>query len=433
MLLTRITHRTLLLIVCGLAAAAVVAMIALWPGEPEVIAENPAQSTEIDDATLLSVEEVAGASNPGLSPGAVTVRVRAQIDATGEEVEFETTDETGDLYRAGQKVRLASITQEGLDTTYFITDFRRGAPLVVLAGLFVAAVVWFGRLQGLRALLGLGLTFLIIVGFIIPALLDGRSPLTVAVVGSLLVMIATLYLSHGFSPKTTAAVVGTSIALVLTGGLAVAFVGLANITGFSSEEARMANVQVGGLSLRGLLLAGILIGGLGVLDDVTMSQSSTVFQLHRANPAARFSELVRSALSVGRDHIAATVNTLFLAYAGASLPLLILFAGSPDGLGAVVTSETVATEIIRTLVGSVGLIAAVPLTTALAAALVLGDPPQRRALGMNQPVGEAQDRPSISNSTDDILAPDDQSEQESEQEWERRLREAYRIPPKEEH
>lgn len=427
--MTRITHRTLLVVVVGVAASAIVAMVALWPGPRELPASNPAQTTEITDATLISVREVEGADNTGLTPGAVTVEVVARLDATGEQVTFETTDETGNLYEAGQKVRLATITQEGIGVTYFITDFRRGAPLIVLAALFVAAVLWFGRLQGLRALIGLTITFLLIVLFMIPALLDGRSPLTVAVVGALLIMLTTLYLSHGFNAKTTAAVVGTSLALVVTGALAVGFVELANITGFSSDEARMANVQVGGISLRGLLLAGIVIGGLGVLDDVTMAQSSTVFQLRRANPAAGFGELTRGALAVGRDHIAATVNTLFLAYAGASLPLLILFAGSPDGLGAVVTSETVATEIIRTLVGSIGLIAAVPFTTALAAGLVLGEGAGDHAKPRNGRRAAAiaddkqQDEDSIWNSsagTDDEAA------------WERRLRDAYRIPPEEE-
>lgn len=422
--MTRITHRTLLAVVAVLGLAALVAVGVLWPGEPEVVPENPAQTTEIFDATLLEVVEVAGAHTPGLTPGAVTVEVRARLDATGEEVRFQATDETGDLYGAGQKVRLAVITQEGLDTTYFITDFRRAGPLLALVALFVAAVVWFGRGQGVRALIGLALTFLIIVGFMIPALLDGRSPLIVAIVGSLLVMITTLYLSHGLTAKTTAAVVGTSVALVLTGVLAVVFVGLANITGFSSEEARMANVEVGGISLKGLLLAGILVGGLGVLDDVTMSQSSLVFQLHRANPAAKFRELTQSALSVGRDHIAATVNTLFLAYAGASLPLLILFAGSPDGVGAVVTSETVATEVIRTLVGSVGLIGAVPLTTALAAALVLGQAPTQPRKRHD----ESQDGPLMLNFNDEISP----SDSVADAEWERRLREAYRIPHEEE-
>jgi uncharacterized membrane protein len=419
--MTSITHRTLLVFVAVLGAGAVIVMVLLWPQPREVPPENPAQRTELINATLVEVRELQGADNTGLTPGAITVEVRARVDATAEIVQFSTTDETGDLYQAGQKVRLAQIEQEGLGTTYFISDFRRSTPLIVLVALFIAAVVWFGRLQGLRALVGLALTFVLIVSFMIPALLEGRNPLLIAVVGSVLIMMVTLYLSHGFNAKTTAAVVGTCLALLVTGVLAVLFVGAAAITGFSSDEARMANAQVGGLSLRGLLLAGIIIGGLGVLDDVTMSQSSTVLQLHRANPALRFGQLTQSALAVGRDHIAATVNTLFLAYAGASLPLLILFAGSPDGLGTVVTSETVAIEIIRTLVGSIGLIAAVPLTTALAAGL---------ALGPSAPHREAQETASLSNSTAAIPARDGRDEEEME--WEQRLRQAYRIPPKEE-
>jgi uncharacterized membrane protein len=180
-------------------------------------------------------------------------------------------------------------------------------------------------------------------------------------------------------------------------------VSLANLTGFTSEEARLANLEVGGLSLRGLLLAGIIIGGLGVLDDVTMSQSSTVFELHRANPRATFGELLRGGLNVGRDHIAATVNTLFLAYAGAALPLLILFVTADAGLGTVVTAEIVAVEVVRTLVGSVGLVAAVPLTTALAAAVVASADPAAaprprpgraaREPGAGFPPPRADDRP----------------------------------------
>ena len=413
-----------------LAVGALVGMVLLWPGQQPAVEQNPAQRTEIADATLLTVEEVAGGTdvnNPVLGPGAVSVDISARIEDTGETVEFQMTDETGSLYEPGQKVRLAAISQEGLDTTYYISDFRRSGPLLLLTALFVAAVVWFGRLQGLRALFGLALTFGVIVGFMIPALLDGANPLAVAVIGSLLVMITTLYLSHGFSAKTTAAVVGTSLALVVTGALAVLFVGAANITGLASEEARLANVQVGGISLRGLLLAGIVIGGLGVLDDVTMSQSSIVYQLRRANPAATFADLVRGALAVGRDHIAATVNTLFLAYAGASLPLLILFAGSPDGLGRVMTSETVAVEIVRTLVGSIGLIAAVPLTTALAAALVLDGSSSADDLSIPgagtapEPDPELQIK-SVDNSSTSVI----HSENE---EWERRLREAYRLDP----
>jgi uncharacterized membrane protein len=185
-------------------------------------------------------------------------------------------------------------------------------------------------------------------------------------------------------------------------------------------------VEVGGLSLRGLLLAGIIIGGLGVLDDVTMSQASTVFQLRRANAALGFAELVRGALTVGRDHIAATVNTLFLAYAGASLPLLILFAGSPDPFGTVLTSETVAVEIVRTLVGSVGLIAAVPITTALAAGLAVGDRGAEIPVSSSNSAGRAEPKSQIMPSTENSTAVSSEDE-----EWEQRLREAYRLPPKE--
>ncbi len=431
--MTSITHHSLLVLVAMLGASALAVMVALWPQPRELPAENPAQRTELRDATLLDVETVQDVEDPGLTPGAVTVRVRAEVDQTGEVVEFETTDETGNLYRSGQKVRLAQIEQEGLGITYFIADFRRSTPLIVLTALFIAAVVWFGRLQGVRALVGLALTFLLIVGFMIPALLEGRNPLLVAVVGSLLIMMVTLYLSHGFTEKTTAAVVGTSLALLFTGVLAVVFVGVANITGFASEEARLANVAVGGLSLRGLLLAGIVLGGLGVLDDVTISQSSTVSQLHRANPTLGFAELTQSALAVGRDHIAATVNTLFLAYAGASLPLLILFSGSPDGLGSVVTSETVAVEIIRTLVGSIGLIAAVPFTTALAAGLVLGRSPERgmrrwELSNVSLPSdSEQQIQVESRNSNDVIPGPAEADDAE----WEQRLRAAYRLRPEE--
>jgi uncharacterized membrane protein len=420
----RLTHRFLLLVVAAIALASLAGVAWLWPADRGVAEADSVQSTELFDATLLDVVEVTDADDSGLPPGARTIDVTARLDDTGETVAFQTTDDTGALYEAGQQVRLAVISQEGFEPTYFISDFRRSTPLLVLAALFITAVVAFGRGQGARALIGLTLTFLLIIGFIIPAVLDGRSPLTVAIVGSLLIMIVTLYLSHGFSAKTTAAVVGTSLALLVTGLLAVAFVSATNLTGFASEEARLANVEVGGLSLRGLLLAGIIIGGLGVLDDVTMSQASTVFQLRRANASLGFTELLRGALNVGRDHIAATVNTLFLAYAGASLPLLILFAGSPDPFGTVVTSETVAVEIVRTLVGSIGLIAAVPITTALAAGLAIGDrvgvdPDSSRASRSNAPA-RPQNTPSTENSTD---------VSNGEEAWEQRLREAYRLPP----
>jgi len=311
-------------------------------------------------------------ADPGV-PGSVCIKVAAQL-AGGRQVTFDTTDPTGGMFRAGQRVSLAVSEQPGLPTSYSIQDLERGRPLLVLVALFVGAVVAFGRWQGIRSLVGLGLSFVVIVGFVVPAILRGHSPVAVAVTGAMAIMLISLYLSHGTGPKTTAAVVGTALALGLTAALAIAFVAAASLTGLTSEDALSANFVVGGLSLRGLLLAGIIIGGLGVLDDVTMSQASLVTELHQANPTIGLAALVGGALRVGRDHIAATVNTLFLAYAGAALPLLILFVTGQDSLGTVATTELVAVEVVRALCGSAGLIAAVPLTTVLAALVATEEP-----------------------------------------------------------
>jgi uncharacterized membrane protein len=358
-----------MLAVVGLVALAVAGCAAaLWPrGElPKPGAGGQDDSTRLVAATLTKVARVdCEEADPGV-PGSVCIKVTARL-AGGRQVAFDTTDPTGGTFRAGQQVRLAVAEQPGQPPYYNIQDLERARPLLLLAALFVGAVVAFGRWQGIRSLVGLVLSFVVIVGFVVPAILRGHSPVLVAVTGAMAIMLLSLYLSHGLGPKTTAAVVGTALALGLTAALAIAFVAAASLTGLASEEALNANFAVGGLSLRGLLLAGIIIGGLGVLDDVTMSQASLVAELHQANPTAGFAALVGGALRVGRDHIAATVNTLFLAYAGAALPLLILFVTGQDSLGTVATTEVVAVEVVRALCGSVGLIAAVPLTTVLAA------------------------------------------------------------------
>ena len=193
------------------------------------------------DATLLEVAELPTAPDDvSLLPGSGEVEIVARLEATGEEVSFVTTDETGSTYRAGQRVKLAAIEQPAEPTTYFVSDFRRGSALTVLVALFLGAVTGFGPWHGLRAVAGLALTFLVIVGFVVPAIVAGRPPVPVALVGAVLVLLVTLYLSHGVSPKTTAAVVGTTLALAFTAALSVIFVRAASITGFASEEAIMA-------------------------------------------------------------------------------------------------------------------------------------------------------------------------------------------------
>jgi uncharacterized membrane protein len=387
-------RQRLLLAVVGVLVLAVLAgAVALWPRGrlAEPAGGGQADPTRLVPATLTGVQTVpCQEAEPGL-PGSTCIKVRARPDG-GEEVEFETTDPTGDTFRSGQRVRLSILEQAGQPTFYNIRDLERGRPMVALAALFVLAVIAFGRWQGVRSLIGLACSFAVIVGFVVPAILRGRSPVPVALVGAMAIMLASLYLSYGVGRKTTAAVVGTALALALTGALTAGFVELAALTGLASEEARNASFQVGGISLQGLLLAGIILGGLGVLDDVTVSQASLVFELRRADPAATLAELVRGGLAVGRDHVAASVNTLFLAYAGASLPLLVLFVSGGDALGTVATSEAVAVEVVRTLCGSVGLIAAVPLTTVLAASLALEEPAAGRGGPGDRRGGPAVDR-----------------------------------------
>jgi uncharacterized membrane protein len=382
-----------MLALVGVIALTVVGCaVALWPrGElPKPGAGGQADSTRLVSATLTKVARLeCPEADPGV-PGSVCIKVTARL-AGGRQVTFDTTDPTGEMFRAGQQVRLEVNEQPGQPPYYNIQDLERGRPLLVLVALFVAAVVAFGRWQGVRSLVGLGLSFVVIVGFVVPAILRGHSPVLVAVTGAMAIMLVSLYLSHGVGPKTTAAVVGTALALGLTAVLTIGFVAATSLTGLASDEALSASFAVGGLSLRGLLLAGIIIGGLGVLDDVTMSQASLVTELHHANPDAGFAALVGGALRVGRDHIAATVNTLFLAYAGAALPLLILFVTGQDSLGTVATTELVAVEVVRALCGSVGLIAAVPLTTVLAALVATEEPAQAPA----QPAAGARDAPEI--------------------------------------
>jgi uncharacterized membrane protein len=283
----------------------------------------------------------------------------------------------------GDEVRVVEgVTPPGSPGTtpgvgYTLSDFERRGPMLFLVGVFALLVVVFGRLRGALSLAGLAASLGIVLVFVVPAILDGTSPLAVALVGSMAIMLVTIALAHGTGPKSLAAMLGTAVSLSLTVLLAVAFSELTHLTGLSSEEAFILQAGNAGLSLEGLVLAGIVIGALGVLDDVTVSQSSTVLALRRANPALGFRALSGLAMRVGRDHVSATVNTLVLAYVGASLPILLVFSSGELPFFEAVNLELIAKEIIATLVGSIGLIAAVPITTALAALLAVREPPER--------------------------------------------------------
>jgi uncharacterized membrane protein len=272
----------------------------------------------------------------------------------------------------GDRVVVGRSEQSATDVGphYFFIDFNRRAPLLALGVLFAVVVVALSRWRGLAALAGVIVSLVVLVNFVLPSILEGHSPLAVASVGAAIIMFLALYLAHGLNAATTVAVLGTLASLVLTALLSVIFVGVSSFTGSGSEEAVFLQISQQQVNLEGLLLASIIIGTLGVLDDVTVTQASAVWELHRANPAYGIKKLYQAGIRIGRDHIASTVNTLVLAYAGASLPLLVLFTVANRSFADVVTTELMAEEVVRTLVGSIGLVASVPLTTGLAAFVV---------------------------------------------------------------
>ncbi len=254
---------------------------------------------------------------------------------------------------------------------YFYADTDRRTPLIWLTALFAAVVIALGRRRGVMALVGMAGTLAVLIGFMAPSVLDGNDPLLVAVVAASAIAFVSLYLVHGFNPVTTVALAGTLSSLGLTLGLSWAFFEFADFTGLASEEALTLPLIAGGLNLSSLILGGAVLGALGALDDITVTQAALVAELRFRNPDLGIRELVASGIRVGREHIASTVNTLLLAYAGASIPIVMLLAVSDQSLVMVANSELIAVEIVRTLCGSMGLVAAVPITTTLAA-LVTG-------------------------------------------------------------
>jgi uncharacterized membrane protein len=276
------------------------------------------------------------------------------------------------LLDVGDKVMLTiSVTPDGIVSGYF-TDFYRKNSLLLLFGIYVLASVAISGWKGVRSLLGIILSLAVIVLIILPGIQEGKDPLTISIFGAFLFVSFSLYLVYGWNAKTHAAVLGSFIALSITGLLAFFFVNNARLTGYGDENMfYISQLTQNTLNVRSLLLAGVLIGTLGVLDDLVISQASAVFELFQNNPEQHFRELYKSAMHIGQDHIAATVNTLVLAYAGAALPMLLLFSFRNVDFGMALNLEYIAEEIVRTMVGSLGLFAAVPVTTALAAIIAI--------------------------------------------------------------
>lgn len=357
-----------------LALAVGLGMLLLWPrGRPDVDLREIGVARDIFEAEVVR-------SSTGPCPGTEAEQEIAciAVEATltegpdaGRVVEFgfSPSPATPDL-GPGDNVVLAFDPEADEGFRYSFLDRQRRPALLWLALLFALTVVVLGGLRGFAALAGLAGSLIVLLVFVLPAVLEGKSPVLVAVVGAGAIAFLALYLAHGPTLMTTVALLGTLVSLGLTAVLAEVFIDFARISGFATEEAIIVTVGAAQIDLAGLVLGGVVIGALGAIDDMTVTQASAIWELNAANPRLTPRRLFRSGLRVGKDHVASTVNTLVLAYAGASMPLLILFVLSNQSLGSVANSETIATEIIRTLVGSIGLVASVPITTWLAAHVV---------------------------------------------------------------
>ncbi|MFI6682915.1 YibE/F family protein [Streptomyces sp. NPDC050485] len=379
------------------SAAVVVGLVVLWPGgAPPHQRTGVGFDRQTQQAKVIKVDKVdCKTVNAGQTPsngdtstaegqqarraqqglcGKATVEVTSGKEKGRTFTEIVQPDSPRQLHQ-GEGVIVAYAPDAPHDLQYSVTDVNRRFPMALLAGIFALAVVVVGRLRGVMALVALVVSFAVLTLFILPAVLQGSNPLLVAVVGASAIMLIALYMCHGLSARTSVAVLGTLVSLILIGLLGSVFIGWASLTGNTDDNTGLIHGLYPDIDMSGLLLAGVIIGSLGVLDDVTVTQTSAVWELHEANPTMGPRGLYRAGIRIGRDHIASVVNTLVLAYAGAALPLLLLFSIAQSSVGTVANSELVAEEVVRTLVGSIGLVASVPVTTALAALVVSADRP----------------------------------------------------------
>lgn len=378
-----------------IAVATVVGMIVLWPtGEPpatgvvEMPAEYPtARITAVDE------QECGGTNEDRLPSGEIPRTVpclRLHVTVLGgaddgRELTIWAPATVGprDVPVGARIVLVHYLATDTEPEVWAWYDFARTVPLMLLAGVFALAVIGVARMRGLRALIGLVLAFAVIGAFMLPALLRGAEPLAVGLVGSAAIMFVVLYLAHGFSLRTSVALLGTFAGLAVTALLGVMAAGAAHITGIETEDSYRLAQLTGHLNsdgLRGIFLAGVVLAGLGVLNDVTITQASAVWELRASDPSASWQTLVARGMRIGRDHIASTVYTIAFAYAGAALPVLLLLEVYRLPLWQTIGSGAFAEEIARTLVGSIGLVLAIPLTTVIGA-LVVTSSPARPAAG----------------------------------------------------
>jgi uncharacterized membrane protein len=371
----------LVVVLIPLAIWTVVGLIALWPGNvsshiAKDVAGFSVPGVTYPTARITNVTEISCQGMPGSTPGVddqKCANVAAQLlqgDEKGQSVTIPLTDA---IYSSGteigQRIKLIRVPPaDGQPAQYQFSDFERRTPLVALSLLFAVAVVAVARWRGFASLIGLGFAGFILVEFMFPALVSGSNPVLVGLIGSSAIMFVVLYAAHGFSARTTTALVGTLAGLILSGLLGYGATRWAHLTGVSAEEDYVLAAAAPDLALTSVVICGIIVAGLGVLNDVTITQASAVWELADSDPDQK--RLFSRAMRIGRDHIASTVYTIAFATAGAVLPVLLLIAIYDRPLLEVLQTELFASELIRTLVGSIGLVLAVPLTTAIGVAVV---------------------------------------------------------------
>lgn len=368
------------IVVCGVIT--LVGLVALWPGSRDGLIDPAMLGTTTADAEVVFTDY-------GPCTGTVEAdRVYCEFatleitsgETVGDTPVLETSlDASGANLEPGDRILVNVDRLDDGRALYSFNDFQRGRSMTVLVVLFVLAVLVLGRWKGAGALAGLVVSLAVLTAFALPSLLDGNAPLLVAIVAASSIAFVAIFLAHGFNIASAVSLLSSFVSLVVTGLLGWIFVESANFTGYTEESSFFLNAFGVPIDARGILLAGIIIGSLGVLDDVIVTQVSAVAQLKRARPDSGWRELFRPALDIGRDHVSSTVNTLFLAYAGAALPLLLLFSEARQSISGVATREVVAVEIVRALVGSIGLVASVPISTLLASLAISGRQPDERS------------------------------------------------------
>ena len=361
----------LLLVPVGLAT--VIGLIVLWPDGAPTRAQQAAATAEppgttYPDARVVSVEPLECGVDPSV-PTTCGTAVMEILDGEGAG-DFQQVELPPEVVAAGVEAGdTLVLTRDGGaegGPSYAFFDYARDVPIMVLALAFAVVVGLVARLRGLASLVGLAFAFFVLLQFVLPGLLAQESPTLVSLVGSAAIMFVVLYLAHGFSARTTTALVGTLFGLTLVAVMGSMAVSVARLIGLTTEETVTLQRYDPTLDFSGLVLAGIVVAGLGVLNDVTITQASAIWQLHEVSPDITWRELYNRGMTVGRDHIASTVYTIVFAYAGAALPALLIFELSSRPLWTTVTSA-LAEEVIRTLVGAIALVLAVPVTTAAGA------------------------------------------------------------------